>query len=206
VNLAAVGERWRGIGKDVPNFVYLHVGTGVGLGLVLGGELFRGATGAAGEIAYVPVAADPHARGSRLHGSLESAAGAAGLIDAARRLGMGPPLTPRSVFTAARKGDRIAGKVVAIEAERIALAIATAAPIVDPELVIIGGGIGRNGDMLLEPVRRELHRISPFHPRVEVSTLGEDAGLQGAVALALRSAHDQLFARGESEGVRGRSR
>jgi predicted NBD/HSP70 family sugar kinase len=204
VNLAAVGEYWRGLGKGIPNFVYLHVGTGVGMGLVINHELFRGATGAAGEIGYVPLVADPHARTSRLRGSLESAAGAAGVVDAAKRLGMAPPLTARKVFAAARKGDAKATKVVATEAERIALAIAAVIPVVDPELVILGGGIGRNGDLLLEPVRTELHGISPFHPRVEVSALGEDATIQGAVSMALHAAQEQLFARGEA-GV-GRAR
>ena len=202
VNLAAVGEYWRGLAKGVPNFVFLHVGTGVGMGLVIRDELFRGATGAAGEIGYVPIAADPHERKSRLRGSLESAAGAAGVVGAAKRLGMKPPLTPRKIFAAARKGDPTALKVVAIEAERIALAIAAVIPVVDPELVILGGGIGRNADLLLEPVRRELHQISPFHPRVDVSALGGDATIQGAVSLALQAAQSQLFARGEADASR----
>ena len=60
VNLATLGERWRGLGKDVDGFVYLHVGTGVGMGLVLNGQLFRGSSGAAGEVGYLPLgAADP---------------------------------------------------------------------------------------------------------------------------------------------------
>jgi predicted NBD/HSP70 family sugar kinase len=81
-------------------------------------------------------------------------------------------------------------------AERIALAVAAVVPVVDPELVILGGGVGRNGDLLLEPVERELRAISPFQPRLEVSALGEDAELTGAVALALQTAQDLLFTRG----------
>jgi predicted NBD/HSP70 family sugar kinase len=71
--------------------------------------------------------------------------------------------------------------------------------VVDPELVILGGGIGRNGDLLLEPVERELRAISPFQPRLEASALGEDAELTGAVALALQTAQDLLFTRGRRE-------
>jgi predicted NBD/HSP70 family sugar kinase len=67
--------------------------------------------------------------------------------------------------------------------------------VVDPELVILGGGIGRNGDLLLEPVEREVRALSPFHPRIEVSGLGEDAEVTGAVAMALQAAQDQLFSR-----------
>ena len=88
-------------------------------------------------------------------------------------------------------------RAVVAEAERIALAVAAAAAVVDPELVILGGGIGGNADLLLEPVERELHAISPFRPRIEVSTLGEEATLHGAVSMALQAAHDRLFERGK---------
>lgn len=197
VNLATVGEQWRGLGKDVSNFVYLHVGTGVGMGLVLNGELFRGATGAAGEVGYMPLAAaDPHDPANRRRGALETALGAKGIVQMARELGMQPPLTPKKLLAAARRGDEKALDVVGHVAERIALAVAAVVPVVDPELVILGGGIGRNGDLLLEPVERELHAISPFQPRLEVSALGEDAELTGAIALALQTAQDLLFTRG----------
>ena len=196
VNLAAMGERWRGLGKEVDHFVYLHIGTGVGMALVLNGELFRGATGAAGEVGYLPLAvADVHDPAGRRRGALEGAVGAAGVVAAARAAGMRATLSAKGVFTAARKGDAVALSVVGTVAERIALAIAAVVPVVDPELVVLGGGIGRNGDLLLDPLERELREISPFHPRIEVSALGEDAELQGAVALALRSAQDRLFER-----------
>jgi predicted NBD/HSP70 family sugar kinase len=90
--------------------------------------------------------------------------------------------------------------VVGGEARRIAFTIAATAPLVDPELVVLGGGIGRNGDLLLEPVERALSSLSPLHPRVEVSALGEDGPVLGAVAMALRSAQDRLFARAGDRG------
>src|SRR5581483_6160577 len=133
---------------DVSNFAYLWVGTGVGLGLVLNGELYRGAGGAAGEIGYLPIGlGDPHDRANRRRGMLEETAGAAGVVRTARELGMRPPLNPKRIFAAARRGDRVAARVVEIEASRIALAIAAVAPVVDPELVILGGGIAVNGDL-----------------------------------------------------------
>jgi predicted NBD/HSP70 family sugar kinase len=200
VNLATLGERWRGLGRDVDDFVYLHVGAGVGMGLVLGGELYRGATGVAGEVGYLPLAADPHELRNRRRGALESALGAEAVVAAARAEGMKAPLTPLRVFAAARKSDPRALRVVGIVAERIALTLAAVVPVVDPSLVILGGGVGRNGDLLLEPVRRELAELSPFHPAVEVSALGEDAGLVGAVSMALRAAQDRLFARSSGRG------
>jgi predicted NBD/HSP70 family sugar kinase len=180
----------------VSNFVYLHIGTGVGMGLVLNGELFRGSGGAAGEVGYVPIAVrDPHERTSRRRGALESAVGARAVIEEAQRLGLRDARSPKAVFEAARAGDGAARRVVATVAERIALAVAAIAPVVDPELVILGGAIGRQGDLLLDAVEQELTALSPFRPRIEVSALGEDAELHGAIALALQSAQDLLFDR-----------
>ena len=201
VNLATLGERWHGLGKGVDNFAYLHVGTGVGLGLVLHGELYRGASGAAGEVAYLPLAAaHPRDPDNLRRGALEAALGAEGVVEAARVAGMRGANTPRAVFDAARAGDAAAERVVATVAERLALAIAAIVPVIDPELVILGGGIGRNGDLLLEPVEQELRALSPFRPRIEVSALGADAELHGAVSLALEAAQDRLFARSVSSG------
>ena len=196
VNLATLGERWQGLGKDVPHFAYLHVGTGVGMGLVLNGELYRGAIGAAGEVGYLPLAAsDPHDAANRRRGALESAIGASGVIEAARRQGMRAPLTPKKVFSAARKGDERAVRVVEEVATGVALAIAAIVPVVDPELVVLGGGIGRNGDLLLGPIEAELRTLSPFSPRIEASPLGDDGTVLGAIAMAREAAQDLLFER-----------
>jgi predicted NBD/HSP70 family sugar kinase len=198
VNLSALGEQWHGLGKGVSDFVFLHLGTGVGMGLVLNGELYRGSAGAAGEVGYLPLAEiDLRDRANIRRGALDAAASAAGVVAEARRLKMVPPLTAKNVFEEARRGDRKARRVVALEARRIALAIAAVASVVDPELVILGGGIGSNGDLLLAPIERELHAVSPFRPRIEVSVLQQEATLYGSVSMALQAAQDQLFARGE---------
>ena len=197
VNLSALGEQWHGLGKGVDDFVFLHLGTGVGMGLVLNGGLYRGASGAAGEVGYLPLAETDLRDGASIRrGALDAAASAAGVVAEARRLHVDPPLTAKRVFEEARRGDRKARRVVALEARRIALAIAAVAAVVDPELVILGGGIGSNGDLLLEPVERELHAVSPFRPRIEVSVLQQEATLYGSVSMALQAAQDQLFARG----------
>lgn len=202
VNLAALGERWKGLGKGVPDFVYLHVGTGVGMGVVVDGRLYRGATGAAGEIGYLPLAAsDPHDPANRRRGALETALGAAGVVATARAMGMEAIRTPKRLFEAARRGDPLARRVVEVVAERIALAVAAVAPVADPELVVLGGGIGRNGDLLLEPVERELRALSPFAPRIEASALGDEATVLGAIAAAREAALDLLFER----SARGRA-
>ena len=103
--------------------------------------------------------------------------------------------TPERLFAAARRGDAAARKAVDVEARRLAMAIATVTPMLDPELVVLGGGIGRNGDLLLDPIEQELRRLVPFRPRVVISALGPDAVLQGAVATALEVAREKVFHR-----------
>jgi predicted NBD/HSP70 family sugar kinase len=193
VNLAAVGEQWKGHGRGVRNFGFLSVGTGVGMGLVLGGELYRGASGAAGEVAYLPVGADPYDRHVRRRGAFEEAASGAGVVRIAHELGMKGKLTPKRVFALARKRDPLGLQVVEREARRLALGLAAVAAVVDLELVILGGGIGGNADLLLEPIGLELRTLSPLRPRLVGSALGDDAVLHGAVATALAAAQDRLF-------------
>lgn len=196
VNLAALAERAHGHGRNLQNFVLLSVGTGIGLALVIDGQLRRGAHGAAGEIAYLPIGpGDPRDPAKRRRGALEEAAAAAGIVRHARALGMRGPLSAESIFTAARRGNRMALKVVAAEAAWLAQAVATVTPVLDPELVILGGGIGSNGDLLIEPMERELRQLMPFKPRLAASALGDDAVLQGAVAIALDAARERVFAR-----------
>jgi len=196
VNLAALAERDHGLGGNVRNFVLLSVGTGIGMAMVVDGKLRRGAHGAAGEIAYLPIGpGDPKDPANRRRGTFEESAAAAGIVREAKHLGIRGPLSAETVFSAARRGVRAAQRVVDIEAARLALAIATIAPVLDPELVVLGGGVGRNGDLLLEPIERELRQLLPFKPKVAVSPLGDDAVLHGAISIALEAARERVFAR-----------
>ena len=193
VNLAAEGERWRGLGGDVRNFGFLSVGTGVGMGLVLDGKLYRGASAAAGEVGYLPIGADPYDPHVRRRGAFEEAVNGAAVVRAAGQAGLTGSLSAKKVFAQARKGDPRAGRVVEDEARRLALGLAVVMAVVDLELVILGGGVGGNADLLLPPIERELRTLSPLRPRLAVSALGENAVLQGAVATALEVAQSRLF-------------
>jgi predicted NBD/HSP70 family sugar kinase len=189
INLAAVGERWAGVARGVDDFAFLSIGTGTGVGLVLDGELHRGRHGAAGEIdwALIGVAedVDPSAPGV---GELAEALGWTGDGRAAS-----PPYDARDIFAAARRDNDVARTIVERTARRIAAHIAPIAAVADPDLVVLGGGIGMNGDLLLEPVRSLLREWLPYPPRVEISSLGESAVLMGAVATGLQSALDNVF-------------
>jgi predicted NBD/HSP70 family sugar kinase len=190
VNLAAVGERWAGVARGVDDFAFLSIGTGMGMGLVLGGELHRGNHGAAGEVdwalAGLSEEVDPSAEGvARLAAELKSG----GSFETS----LAPPYDAREVFAAARRGDRLARTVVDEVARRIAAHVSPIAAVADPALVVLGGGLGTNGDLLLDPVRRLLGEWLPFAPRVEISSLGEAAVLTGALAIGLRAALDNVF-------------
>jgi len=118
------------------------------------------------------------------------------VMSLARDHGLTPVATAADVFGAARSGDAGAKAVVAIEARRLAHAIAAISAVIDPELVILGGGIGTGaGDLLLGPIRENLAAISPFSPRLAISALGVDAVVAGASALGLRLALDRIFDR-----------
>jgi predicted NBD/HSP70 family sugar kinase len=189
INLAALGEQWRGIARGVDDFVFLSVGTGLGAGLVLRGELHRGRHGAAGEL-------DNALRGAAADADPCAAAVSAFAAELAREgagtPAFGPPFDPREIFAAARTGDAFAVAVVDEVARRIALHAAPVAAVADVELVVIGGGLGANGDLLLEPVRRLLSTWVPYPPRIEVSMLGEAAVLTGALSVGLRAALENV--------------
>ncbi|WP_194924100.1 ROK family protein [Catenulispora pinisilvae] len=201
VNVSALGEQWAGHGRGLQDFVVIAVGTGIGMGIVVGGELRTGATGAAGEIGYMPIGADPFDPANRAKGPLEMATGGEAL---ARRYvalqgtaAAGPVAGDRhlvpAVFDGAARGDWPAIAALHDEARVLALAISAVAAVLDPELVVLGGGIGAREE-LLRPVRSVLAQLMARPVEVRASALGDRAGLLGAVAVALRTAQEQLFA------------
>ena len=197
VNLAALGESWQGGARGVSTFAFISVGAGVGMGLMVAGELVRGAHGGAGEIGYLPSTRDPYDERHRVHGGLEDEIGAAGILAAlTERQGASEP-APRSahqVFALAETGDKAAQAVVDHVARRIGEAIASVIAVVDPELVVLGGAIGSN-PALLAPVRATVAQLVPLTARIETSSLGDRAALHGAIAVALREARAALFTR-----------
>ena len=190
VDAAAVAEREHGHGRDASTFAFVSVGTGIGMGLVLEGKLHRGAHGAAGEIAFLPLADDElDPRDARRRGALESAASAAAVVRAAQRAGT-RLRSARSVFAAAAAGDERAQEVVAEQASIVARALAAIVAVVDPELIVLGGGIGR-APGFAEEVGAALARLSPVVPDVLPSALGENAVVDGCLAVG----GDQLWER-----------
>ncbi|MDJ0384820.1 ROK family protein [Streptomyces sp. G-G2] len=203
-NLAALGEYAFGAGAGSKLFVYIMIGTGLGMGVVAEGRLFTGAHGGAGEIGFLPW---PGRHGPDTPGTdtqdpdpgtpdtLEDAVSGDAVVAAARAHGMSGPLTAKGVFDAARAGDCAAVRAVELEGRRLAHTVAAVAAVLDPDLVVLGGGVGHGADLLLRTVRETLRTLTPLRPKVAPSALGEDAVLLGALATALETARELTFTR-----------
>ncbi len=193
VDAAALAERAHGHGREFASFAFVWIGTGIGLGLVLDGRLHRGAHGVAGEIAYMPISEGQGTdeQDARRRGTLEAAGSAPAVVRAARRAGMRGPVSALRVFEAAARGDERAAAVVAGEARLVAKAISAVVTVVDPELVVLGGGIGQ-APGFAAAVTAELRGLAPVLPEVRVSALGTDAVVDGCLASGAELAWTRL--------------
>jgi predicted NBD/HSP70 family sugar kinase len=190
VNLAAIAEQRSGIAQGIANFAFLLVGAGLGAAVVLDWKLHRGHNGAAGELDAVrngrPDDVDPCAAAISAFAA-ERADGVETVLE--------QPFEVPEIFAAARDGDVVATAVVEEAARRTALHVLPLAATLDLPLVVLGGSVGANAD-LLDPVRRHLEGWLPFPaPRVEVSALGEAAVIEGALAAGVDAALERVFAR-----------
>jgi glucokinase-like ROK family protein len=200
VNLAALGEHCCGAGQGVDDLVAIFIGTGIGAGIILDGELYRGASHAAGEVGYMVVDTDSLGRRYDQFGCLETLASGTGIADRARRrieagaetilltLVGGDPenVTAEVVFDAAREGDAVARAVVDETIQYLSLVVANVSCLLDPEMIVIGGGVARSADMLLDGIRQQVDGVVPVMPRLVASALGKDAVIKGAFAMVLR--------------------
>ena len=193
VNVAALGEGWQGAARGMSSFAVLSVGTGLGLGIVVHGELLRGAHGSAGEIAFLPIGGDPSSPESLEHGTLEVASATAGLHRAvAASLATGVPTDLAAdddvpaIFAAWRRGDKVAADILGHEARLLAQAALSVSVLIDPEAIVLTGGIGADAD-LVALVQQELDSIAPHPVTLVPSPLGARSGVVGALAAALAS-------------------
>lgn len=208
VHLATLGERWRGVAKGIDDAVVVNIGVGIGAGILVSGALYRGARGAAGEIGYLPLLEGVRGEPPDGIGRFEYNAGGAayarlGRSAAARTNGAilrrmthedPTSIDAEVVFRAASEGDRASQRVVQELTERLARGIASLVLVLDPSVVILGGGISRAGDALLGPLRSILADLVPLPPNVVISTLGDEAVALGAVCVAMEWADDELLA------------
>lgn len=206
VTLSLLAEQWVGAASDLQDALFIQLGVGVGAGLLLDGRVYRGADGGAGEIGMMPV--DPASAPAPIpgFGPFEAAVGGAALARDGARLGRtargralrelagGDPdaIRASTVFAAAAAGDRAAAVLVDHAVSALARGIAGLVCTLNPEVVILSGGMSRAGDQLLGPLHAQVSALVPFPPRFLTSTLGEEAVALGAIRRVTETLADNL--------------
>lgn len=197
-NVAAFGEMWQGGGKGHTDIVAVTLGTGVGGGIIVNGNILTGANGAGGEIGHIHIEDDePEACGCQNHGCLEQYTSATGVVRLARRrlaqdqepsMLRGRELSAKAVWDAVKAGDAVAIQVAYRFGEYLGKGLATVAAVANPEVFVIGGGVSKAGEILFEYIRPAYEKYA-FHGCRKVgfalATLGNDAGIYGAAGLII---------------------
>jgi glucokinase len=202
VRAATLGEATWGAGRDYREFICIAIGTGIGGGVVIDGRILAGSRGAAGEIGHMTQVPDGRPCGCGNRGCLETVAAAPAMMraaqaaidagDAALAAACGGEPTPAALALAARNGSQTATRIYADAGREVGQALGSLVCVLDPQAVIVGGGVAQAGDLLLDPIRREISaRTAVFlHSsggvEVVLGALGSDAGAIGAAAWAMR--------------------
>ena len=206
-----LAESWCGLAKKVENFIFVNVGIGVGSGVFIHGELYRGSGGTAGELGHTTVEENGPRCNCGNFGCLETlVSGPAiarrarealeqGVISLIEELAEGDPnkVTAEIVVAAAKRGDKLAFNIMEKTGEYLGIGIANAINLFNPDLVIIGAGVSKAGRLLLDPVKRVVKaralQVASDKVDVKISTLGDDAGALGAAILILRDIFQSLY-------------
>jgi glucokinase-like ROK family protein len=194
VNLAALGELWFGAGQNTQNMVLVAIGTGIGSGIIIDGALYRGSTEASGEIGHMIPGREFLGKDYLNFGALESVASGTGIAERARRalesrrgsLDL-ENLLAEEVFKAARQGQDWALTIINETADYLAIAIANLAVSFDPELIVLGGGVTRSADLLVEPILRRINGMIPAPLKLVISDLGLRGAVMGAITNVLHN-------------------
>ncbi len=191
VNLAMFGESWLGQGQGIDNLAYIALGTGIGGGLMIGGQLVRGFSHAAGELGFLPFGADPFEPESLRAGAYERGVASAGIRARYQALGHEAIDVP-TIFERAAAGERAAETVLDETARLLARGIGAICAVANPQKIILGGSIGARPE-LIKRVRTFLPMCFPMPVEVEASTLGHRSAIVGATAIGLNHLHNTLF-------------
>ena len=197
-NVAALGEMWKGGGQGHKNLVAVTLGTGVGGGIIVNGEIMTGATGAGGEIGHIHVEDhETEACGCGNYGCLEEYASATGITRLANRalkasdkdsVLRNGEVSAKTVFDAVKAGDELAIEIAKQFGEYLGKGLGVVAGIINPEIFVIGGGVSKAGEVLFDYIKPAFERTT-FHGSRNVifalATLGNDAGIYGAARLVL---------------------
>jgi glucokinase len=189
-----MGELWFGAGQNTQNMVMVAIGTGIGAGIIIDGALYRGASEASGEIGNMLPGCEFLGKNFQDFGALESVASGTGIADRARITLKGKytteeleNLSAEDVFEGAKQRQEWALKIINETVDYLAIAIANLAVAFDPEVIILGGGVTRSAEMLIEPILHRMEGTIPTLPRLVVSNLGMRAGVMGAITNVLHN-------------------
>ena len=199
-NVAALGEMWQGGGKGYTSIIMITLGTGVGGGVILNGEILTGCRGAAGEIGHITVEYNEEDTcGCGKRGCLEQFASATGIVKEAKRklITSNKPsqlrevqyLSAKAIFDAAKEGDELANELVEQLGKYLGIACSHIAAVVDPEAFVIGGGVSRAGEMLTGLIKKYYEKNVMFalqNKEFRLATLGNDAGIYGSAKMILK--------------------
>lgn len=198
-NVAALGEMYKGAAMGHANVIMMTFGTGVGGGIIVDGKVVAGKNGSAGEIGHMPVNhMETESCSCGRCGCFEQYASATGLANLAKRLIKAfninsvlkyyEPLTAKEIFAAYHSGDELAKSLIEDWGDMVGKAMATLALVTNPDVFVIGGGLSKAGDVLIDIVKRNYERYT-YHAtadtQIVLATLGNDAGIYGGVKLIL---------------------
>lgn len=204
-NAAALGEKWRGAGRDSQNMIMITIGTGIGGGLILGERLYSGTTGTAGEVGHTVIDPGGPQCSCGRRGCLETLTSATAMVRMAREaidrgavtvLAREETIEARDIVTAAAAGDHVALEIINQAAFYLGIGLANLINIFNPDTIVIGGGVSKAGPVLFDPVRRTALESALEAPgqavRIIPAQLGNDAGCIGAGALVLMESSNHL--------------
>lgn len=197
-NVAALGEMWQGGGRGCSNVVMVTLGTGVGGGIIINGEVVTGTNGAGGEIGHIHVENnETQSCGCGKKGCLEQMASATGIVRLANKALQATDMfstlrtgevSAKTIFDAVKNGDKLAIEVAEKFGEYLGTALSNVAVVTDPEVFVIGGGVSKAGDILLDYIKKhyDAHAFSACkEAKFSLAELGNDAGIYGAAKLVL---------------------
>jgi glucokinase len=187
-NLAALGEYGYGEGKGMKNLVVIVFGTGVGAGIIIGGSLYKGRNQSAGEIGYMIPGKEFLGIAYKGFGAFEMLASGSGIETRAKKvLGAQAPvnLSAKEVFEAARTGQDWAKLLVADVVDSAVISIANVISVLDPDAIILSGGLTESEDLLVQPIRERLKNLIPIQPNIISSSLGHRATVLGSTRYVL---------------------
>ena len=200
-NVAALGEMWKGGGEGYLDVVLLPLGTGVGGGIIINGEIAPSHRGVGGELGHITVNPDEEATcNCGNHGCLEQYASATGVVRIAKKLLAASKeesslrtletVTAKDVFDAAKAGDHLAVEAVEVLGKYLGLVVANVALTVDPDVFVIGGGVSKAGQVLIDVITKYYHNFAKIigdnKAKVVLAKLGNDAGIYGAARMVLK--------------------